>query len=104
MPTYRTLDLHGGTFPGDPPAGNVVARKVAVRLGPHQQMIAQDRILGSGRRVLLTLPMGPVDDTWIADTNPSIVGADPTYPPEDTAYVVARASSICVTPGSVLRC
>jgi len=103
MATYRHLQMHQGTTPGDPPAENVVARRPATRLSVHQQMHAQDRIIGSGRRILMQLPLGPVPGTWIVDDDPATGVVDPIYPDVDTEYVLARSPTVCVTPGSVLR-
>jgi hypothetical protein len=81
----------------------VLARKVATKHSVHQQLAAQDRIVGSGRRILMQLGLGSVSTMFVADTDPdSDPAADPDYPDEDTFYVVARADQVPVTPGSMI--
>lgn len=102
MTTYRDLWIKDGTHPGDPPRGNVLSRRVASRWSMHQALAAQDRIIGSGRRVVACLPLGPVDDTFAPDSNPDLAATNPTYPDSTTEYTVKRLSSLDMTPGSVL--
>jgi hypothetical protein len=101
--TVRSLDLKGGTLPGIPTPDNVAHRRPATRWSVHQAMLAQDRIIGSGRRIALSLSLGPEADTFVPDTNPTTASADPDYPDSSTPYVVGRLDKFCVTPGSVFR-
>ena len=103
MATYKTLILDPDVTPGDPPEGNVVARKLATRLSVHQQQAAQDRILTTTRRVILSLPLGPQPDGFIPDADPATGVNDPIYPDPVTEYTVHRASTVCLTPGALLH-
>lgn len=103
--SYRDLDIKGGQIPGNPPVENVVARRTATKISAHQQFAGQDRVVGSGRRILATLGMGPVDDCFVSDSIPDYAegsNPDPIYPDDHTWYTVGRWTNLPVTPGHVL--
>jgi hypothetical protein len=103
MPTYRRLDLEGGTIPGTPSIGNVLSPEVARASHLHQQFLAQDRILGSGRRILLRAGLAGSATEWrVPTSDPEGTGLE-THPQATDEYTVARATQVPLTPGHVLR-
>lgn len=103
MPTYRAFAFEDGTEPGDPPGENVLAHKVATKWSVHQQFRAQDRLIGSGRRILLEVGLDGANDFAWPGGNPATASTNPDYPDADTAYPVARGKDLQITPGSLLR-
>lgn len=103
MPTYRRLDIEGGTSPGAPSIQNVLSPELARALAVHQQMLAQDRILGSGRRVLLRHGLAGSATGWRAPTSDPAGTGLQTHPQGTDEFVIARATQVPLTPGHVLR-
>ena len=65
--TTRKLHMLEGTNPGTPAAGKLLALRSAERSGVHQAMLAQDRIVGSGHRVLLQSGLRGLGTFFVAD-------------------------------------
>lgn len=101
MTSYRLLDIRGGTTPGNPSKANVLAFKAARGVALHQQLLAQDRVVGSGRRVLLRSGLMGSHRFGIADVDPEDT-ASQIYPTATAERTVARAARVPLTPGSVV--
>lgn len=102
MPSYRKRDLTGLVVPVNPSLEPLTGGKIGFADRVASVFLEQDKVLGSGRRVVAMTGLNGADEFAVGSTDPDDGGGQ-DYPDAVTARVACRAK-FDLTPGAMLRC